>query len=180
MAITREKKKELIQKYLGLLEESSAIVFVYASGLSVGEITQLRSKVRESGGKYHVIKNTLFRRALDQVDMPVPEAINGPVSVAFCPEDIAVTVKAIQDFAKGRGEREFEVTGGIVDNQVLDTEDAKALASLPTRAALFAQILAGMNATSGQLAGVVAGGIRQVLSVLQARVDQLQESEAAA
>lgn len=180
MAITREKKEELVGTYVDLLEQSAAVVFVRSRGLSVAEVTELRSKIREVGSKYHIVKNTLFRRALDQANMPVPDAITGPVAIAFCGEDIAPAVKAISDFTDDLGEREFEITGGIVGSDVLNAESAAALASMPSKETLFAQILAGMNAPATQLAGIVATGIRQVLNVLQAHVDQLQEGEAAA
>jgi large subunit ribosomal protein L10 len=180
LAITKEKKQMLVEKYCDLLGNSEAAVFVKSRGLSVAEVTELRGKIREVGGSYSVVKNTLFRLALAQADLPVPDAITGPISVSFCPEDIAPVVKAIRDFAKKVDDREFEIVGGIVGRDLLDAHAAAALASLPTRDVLFAQLLAGINAPGTQLAGVVASGIRQVLYVLQARVDQLQEGEAAA
>jgi large subunit ribosomal protein L10 len=180
LAITKEKKQELLAGYVDALKGSQAVVFVQSRGLNVAEATELRGKIRETGGKYSIVKNTLFRLALSQAEMPVPEAILGPIAVAFCPEDLAPTVKVIADFARELEDREFEIVGGIVDNEVLDGKRAEALASLPTKETLFAQILATMNAPATQVASVVAGGIRQVLNVLQARVDQLQEGEAAA
>jgi large subunit ribosomal protein L10 len=180
LAITKERKQKLVESYVGWLGQSQAVVFVRSRGLSVGEVTELRSKIREAGSQYHIVKNTLFKLALTEAGMPVPEVITGPVTVAFCAEDIAPAVKAIADFANSLRDREFEITGGIVDNEVLDGKGAEALASLPSKDTLFAQILAGMNAPASNLAGIVTSGIRQIVSVLQARVDQLQESEAAA
>jgi len=180
LAITREKKAKLVQTYVELLENSQALVFVYAQGLTVAEMTRLRTRIRETGSRFHVIKNTLFRRALTQQGMPIPNALSGPVLVAFCVEDIAPVVKAIEDFADDLGEREFDITGGIVDNQILDAAQAKALASLPSKEQLFAQILAGINAPASQAAAIVANGIRQILNVLQARVDQLQKGQESA
>ena len=180
MAISREKKNQLIETYVTLLGSSQAIVFVYTRGLSVAEVTRLRSRIRETGAAYHVVKNTLFERALTQAGMPVPEFLTGPVSIAFCVEDIAPVVKAIEEFAAELGEREFEIAGSIVDNEVLNAERAKGLASLPSRDVLFAQILAGIHAPGTQLSGIVANGIRQILNVLQAHIEQLKESEAAA
>jgi len=181
LAITKEKKASLVQGYVDLLDDSSAVVMIQLLGLSVAEVTDLRTKIREAGGKYSVVKNTLFRLALAQRDMPVPEAITGPIAVAFCPEDIAPVVKVVDDFAQDLGDdRTFEIVAGIVESDELGAKAAKALASLPTKNTLYAQILAGLNAPSSQVVGVMAGGIRQVLNVLQARVDQLEESEAAA
>ena len=180
MAITKEKKQKLVQTYVELLENSQALVFVYTRGLTVSEVTRLRTRVREAGSRITVVKNTLFRIALSSRDVPTPEFLSGPLLVAFCMDDIAPVVKAIADYGRELGEREFAITGGIVDNQVLDADAAKSLATMPSRDQLFATILAGINAPASQAAGVVASGIRQILNVLQARVDQLQETSESA
>lgn len=180
MAITKEKKEEILEEYLGSLEGSYAVVLVHARGLNVAEVSDLRNKIREAGGKYSVIKNTLFRLALAQRDMPVPEMLTGPLAATFCPEEIATTVKVIQDFGRAHEDKEFRIVGGILESQVLNGSQAESLASLPTKSTLFAQILGGLNAPSVQMLGVMTSGIRQVLNVLQARIDQLQQSEAAA
>ena len=179
MAITKERKNQLLETYVSLLGDSQAVVFVSALGLTVAEVSQLRSKIRETGAGYHMVKNTLFERALTQMGMPVPDFIHGPVSVAFCVEDIAPAVKAIQDFANGLGDRPFEITGSIVDNDILGSEQANALADLPSKATLFAQILAGINAPATQVTGIVANTVRQILNVLQARVDQTARGHSA-
>ena len=192
MAISKEKKVQLLETYVSLLGDSQAIVVVSALGLTVAEVTQLRVKIRESGARFHVVKNTLFRRALTQAGMPAPDLMRGPVSVAFCVEDIAPVVKAITEFARDLGDRPFEIIGGIVESDVLDPEGAKALADMPSKEVFFAQILSGINAPGSQLVGVLssalretvtvlqAGAGRQLVNVLQARVDQLKESSAAA
>ena len=190
MAITRERKTELLQMYATLLGDSQAVVFVSARGLTVAEVTRLRVKIRETGAKYHVVKNTLFARALTQAGTPVPEFLTGPVSIAFCVEDIAPVIKAIEDFANDLDEREFEIVGGIVGTDVLDSAGAKALADLPSKDTLFAQILVGLNAPGTQLTGLLATSVRQILNVLQAstgqqilnllqaRIEQLEKGQA--
>lgn len=180
MAVTKERKEAVLQEYLDSLEGSHAVVLVHARGLTVAEVSELRNKIREVGGKYSVIKNTVFRLALTQKDMPVPESLSGPLAATFCPEEIAATVKVIQDFGRTHEDKEFRIIGGIVETQALDATQAVALSSLPGKNVLFVQILGSLNAPAGQMLGVVTSGIRQILNVLQARVDQLQESEAAA
>jgi large subunit ribosomal protein L10 len=192
LAINKEKKAQLLETYVSLLGDSQALVVVSALGLTVAEVTQLRVKVRESGARFHVVKNTLFRRALTQAGMPAPDFLKGPVSVAFCVEDIAPVVKAINEYADGLGDRPFEIIGGIVETDVLDPEGTKALADMPTKDVFFAQILAGIKAPGSQLVGVLsntlrqtvtvlqAGAGRQLVNVLQARVDQLKEGSASA
>lgn len=192
MAISKEKKGQLLETYVSLLDDSQAIVVVSALGLTVAEVTRLRVKIRESGARFHVVKNSLFRRALTQAGMPAPDFLKGPVSVAFCVEDIAPAVKAINEFADEIGDRPFEVIGGIVESDVLDPEGAKALADMPSKEVFFAQILAGLQAPGTQLVGVLSNTLRQtvtvlqaaagrqLVNVLQARVNQLEEGTASA
>lgn len=192
MALSKEKKTQLLETYVSLLDDSQAVVVVSALGLSVAEVTRLRVKIRESGARFHVVKNTLFRRALTQAGLPAPDFIQGPLSVAFCVEDIAPAVKAINEFADELGERPFQVKGGIVESDVLDSEEAKALADMPSKEVFFAQILSGIQAPGTQLVGVLsntlrqtvtvlqAGAGRQLVNVLQARVAQLKEGTASA
>ena len=175
MAITREKKQEWIKQYADLMENSAAMVFTRANGVTVNQITQLRGKVRDTGATYLVIKNTLFARALEQTGKSVPDFLQGVLAVTFCGEDIAPSVKALEEFQDSLGEQLFAFVGGIVGEDVLDAKDAQKLASLPSRDMLFAQLLAGIHAPATQLAGTIQSGIRQVVSVLQARVDQLTE-----
>jgi len=175
-----------------MLGDSQAIVMVSAVGLTVAEVTQLRVKMRESGARFHVVKNTLFRRALTEAGMPSPDFIQGPLSVAFCVEDIAPVVKAINEFADELGERPFGIRGGIVGTDVLDSEGAKTLADMPSREVFFAQILSGIKAPGNQLVGVLSNTLRQtvtvlqaaagrqLVNVLQAHVNQLKEGSAAA
>jgi large subunit ribosomal protein L10 len=190
LAITKEKKNQLLQTYVSLLKDSQAVMFVSSRGLSVAEVTQLRGKIRETGAKYHVVKNTLFRRALDQAGMPVPEFLKGPVAIAFCVEDIAPVIKAIEDFGKSLDEREFEISGGIVGSDLLNSDGTKALADLPSKDMLFTQILGSLNAPGTQLTGLLsssirqmlnllqAGTSRQILGLLQARIAQLEQGDA--
>jgi large subunit ribosomal protein L10 len=192
LAISKEKKNQLLETYVSLLGDSQAIVVVSALGLSVAEVTQLRIKMRETGARFHVVKNTLFRRALTQAGMPAPDFIQGPLSVAFCVEDIAPVVKAIEEFADDLGERPFAIKGGIVETDVLDSEGAKALADMPSKDVFFTQILTGIQAPSTKLVGVLSNTLRQtvtvlqasagrqLVNVLQARIAQLQEGTASA
>jgi large subunit ribosomal protein L10 len=180
LAITKEKKEQLVESYVDLLNQSQAIVLVQSRGLSVAQVTDLRTRIREAGSKYHVVKNTLFQLALNQAGKPVPNVLAGPISAAFCIDDIAPTVEAIESFGNSFTDGRFEIVGGIVEQDLLDAERAKGLASLPSRDTLFAQILTGINAPASQAVAILANSVRQILNVLQARVDQLREGEAVA
>lgn len=180
MAITRQQKQELIQSYVDLLAQSHAVVLARSRGLSVAQVTELRSRTRELGSRYQVVKNTLFKQALSQNGVEMSQGLEGSISVTYCFGDIAPVVGAIQKFGDSITQGEFEIVGGVIEKQLLDAAGARRLATLPTKDVLFSQILAGINAPAAQLSGIVASGIRQVLTVLQARVDQLQKSSPAA
>ncbi len=88
--------------------------------------------------------------------------------------------KVFREFAGSVEEGKFTLTGAFVDGRFYSAEQARALADLPSRDQLFAQVLGTINAPATQMVGVVAGGIRQVLNVLQAYVDKLEEGGAPA
>jgi large subunit ribosomal protein L10 len=103
------------------------------------------------------------------------------LAATFCPEDVAPVAKVIDDFGREvADDREFGIVGGILEGEVLDAARAQSLASLPSKEILFAQILAGIHAPGSQLVGTIANSVRQILNVLQARIDQFEEAEAAA
>lgn len=180
MVVKREKKEELVQLYADWLRKSQAVVFVYTRYISVNDVTRLRAAARDKGARVMVIKNTLFRHALKSLGLPVPNFLTGPLTAVFCGQDIASAVKAVEDFARSVTEpAQFQVIGGMIGRDVLDAEGAKNLTKLPSREVLLGQVLATINAPAAHLLGVLTGGIRQVLNVLQARVDQLKESQAA-
>ena len=179
MAITRAKKEELIQQYVEQLNGSEAIVFTSYRGLTVADLQQLRQKIREAEGSYSVVKNTLARRALSEVGFSVPdEMMTGPVGICFCRQNIPGVTKALTDFAKAN--EVLVVKGGLMGDQFIDEAAIKSLASLPPLEVLRAQLLGVINAPASQLAGVLSGGVRQLVNVFNAYSEQSSEASAEA
>ena len=179
MAISRAKKEQLIQEYVEQLNGSEAIIITSYRGLTVTDLQQLRGKIREAEGSFSVVKNTLARRALDEVGFSVPdEILTGPVGIGFCHQNVAGVAKAISDFAKNN--ELLEVKGGLMGAQFIDQAAIKSLASLPPLEVLQAQLLGVINAPASQLVGVVAGGVRQLVNVFNAYSEQGTESPAEA
>ena len=179
MAISRAKKEQLIQEYVEQLNGSEAIIITSYRGLTVTDLQQLRGKIREAEGSYSVVKNTLVRRALDEVGFSVPdEILTGPVGIGFCQQNVAGVAKVISDFAKDN--ELLEVKGGLMGAQFIDQAAIKSLASLPPLEVLQAQLLGVINAPASQLVGVVAGGVRQLVNVFNAYSEQGTESPAEA
>ena len=177
MAISREKKIELVAKYVEQIKASDAIIITDYRGLTVPDIQELRGKIREAEGAYVVVKNTLAQRALEEAGLPaIDDMLIGPVGIGFCNQNVPGVAKAITRFAKDNDA--LEVKGGVMDNAVIDKDTVKKLANLPTIDVLRAQLLGLINAPATQLTGVIAGSVRQVINVVNAYAEK--DGEAAA
>lgn len=175
MAITRKKKEAIVADLAEKLSRSQAIILTDYRGLSVPEINRLRRQLRDMATGYHVVKNRLVKRALEQVGLPVPEALlRGPTAIAFCYEDAAAPAKALMDFAKES--KILTIKGGLLGQQVITAERVSALAALPPLDILRAQVLAGIQAPVAGLLDVLGGPLRQLVYVLQARAQQLEST----
>ncbi len=176
MPITRERKEELVAKLADDLAHAQALILTDYRGLPTAELGQLRRQLRGMQSGLHIVKNTLVELALKRAGLPVPEdLLEGPTAIAFCQGDIAGTARALDTFLK---DREIKVKGAIMSGQVLKGAQVAILVNMPTREQLYSRLLGTINAPATQAAGVIASGIRQVLNVLQARVDQLQKQGA--
>lgn len=175
MAISREKKEELVKGYLDQLNSSEAVIITGYRGLKVTQVEQLRKKIREADGSFAVVKNTLAGRALQEAGLPVvEEMLVGPVGIGFCHHNVGGVAKAIADFSK---QNEFlTIRGGLLGNRIIDEAGVKNLASLPSLDVLRAQLLGLINAPASQLTGVVAGGVRQLVNVFNAYAEKDAEA----
>ncbi len=175
MPLTRAQKSEIIEQYVELLQQSQAVLMADYRGLTVKELQQLRRQVREAGGQVRVVKNTLFRIALERTNTPVPtDLLVGPVLVGFAIEDIPPLAKAFVDFAKEVSK--FKVKGGLFEGRQVSPEDVEAIAKLPPLDVLRAQLVAAIEAPMSNLLSVISAPMREIAAVLQARSEQ---SEAA-
>lgn len=161
-----------------LLAQSKGLIFTEYRGLTVAEITNLRRKLRESGGEYHVVKNTLFRRALgDQVTPEIEALLCGPTAVAFATEDAVATSKALLDFLKEiRNKPEVLVKGGLVDGRLYSVEQVTALSKIPPRQVVLGQALGTLQAPLSNFAGTLHGVLSEFARTLQAVIDKQSEA----
>lgn len=173
MAITRAKKTERVEQYLEHMQKSQGLILTDYRGLRVAEMEELRRSLRGAQATYQVVKNRLLLLALQQMGLTMPqEWLEGPVAVAFCHGEMPAVAKVLQDFAKGH--EKFAVKGGLLGKTPITAAQVNALASLPPKETVLAQVLGTIHAPASQVVGVVASGIRQVLNVLQAYVDKLE------
>ena len=107
--------------------------------------------------------------------MSVPEEwLTGPTAVSLCFDEVPAVAKALRDAAKEH--ETLRIKGGVVGTSVLSGDQVSAIADLPPREVLLAQVLGTINAPASQIVGVIASSIRQILNVVQAYADKLEES----
>ncbi|GIK41789.1 MAG: 50S ribosomal protein L10 [Chloroflexota bacterium] len=175
MAISRDKKEVLVKEYLDQLNVSEAVIITSYSGLRVSQVEQLRRKIREAEGSFAVVKNTLAERALKEAGLPVvEEMLTGPVGIGFCHHNVSGVAKAITDFSKQN--ELLAIKGGLLGSRVIDEAGVKNLANLPSLDVLRAQLLGLISAPASQLAGVVAGSVRQLVNVVNAYAEKEAEA----
>ena len=171
MAITRERKEELMTGYGELIHKSQGMILAEFSGLNMAGMTRLRSQLREARGEFHVTKNTIAEIALKQAGLPVPgNGLTGTTAVGFAFEDVPGVARVMVNFAR---ESEFlKIKGGLLGKTALSVEEVTALAELPPLPVLRAQLLGVLNTPARNLAGVIAGSLRQVVNVIKAYAEK--------
>ncbi|MGC9347526.1 MAG: 50S ribosomal protein L10 [Anaerolineae bacterium] len=177
MAISRARKEELLDEYRRQMDESTGFMMAEYTALSVPQMQELRRQAHERSGEVFVVKNTLFGIVLKEAELEFDEeeVLTGPIVVAFCHEDVPPIARLFRDFAGDVEEGHFVVKGGMLEERIFGPEEAATVADLPTREELLAQVLRTINAPATQMAGVVASGIRQVMNVVKAYADKLEE-----
>lgn len=144
-------KKQLVEEITTKFRESQTTVFVDYRGLDVGQITELRKNLRDAGVDYKVYKNTLTRRAVEQVEIEgLDDAIVGPTAVAFSNDDVIAPAKVIHNFAKEN--KELEIKGGVIEGKVATVDQLKELATLPDYDGLLSMFLNVLQAPMRNLA----------------------------
>ncbi len=170
MALTRKQKEEILASVKDKIKDQKSIVFTDFTGLSVSKISELKRKLRESGAEYKVVKKNILARAIDEsgIEGLDVKSFEGSTGVAFSYEDEVVAAKIINDFIKQGDVGEFKIVGGVLENRAMTKEDVIALAKLPSKEQLLANLLAQMNAPVSGFVNVLAGNIKNLVYALNA------------
>jgi len=165
MALSRTQKETLLESYqAGLAEAPHAFIIGY-QGITVPQDTDLRQKVRESGGTYVVVKNTLALRAIDGKALgELKDQFVGATAVVFTDEDVVGLAKTLTQFAKDVPALQFK--GGIVESQAISADQVKEIASMPSREELIARFLYLLQSPMTRVARVLAAITRDFVVVL--------------
>lgn len=167
MAFSKERKEEVLSQYVDWLKQSEAVVLVEYTGVKMKDLDNIRAKIREAGGEFHIVKNTLVRRAFADTGMEIPQDyLLKSTAISFAFSDPASTAKALSDATKGN---EFvKVKGGFMDGQLLDAAQVKALAEMPPLPVVRAQLLGVLQAPASKLARTIAEPARGLAAVIKA------------
>ena len=173
MSANFEAKKVVVQEITEKLKASKSVVLVDYNKLTVAEVSALRNKCKQAGCEYKVYKNTLVRKALNDLGFKDFDAdLNGPTAVAFGSDETnaaKVMVAAAKDY-----EDKITIKSAFVDNAYVDKAGVKALAALPSREELVAKMLGSINAPATNLAGVLNNVVASLVRALNAVAQQKQ------
>lgn len=178
MALTRAKKESLVSRYQEELGSTQHAFLVSYQGIDVPQVTELRQKVRESGGSYMVVKNNLALLAIKGSALEsLGELFDGPVAVAYSGDDPVALAQALTDFAKEAPMLSFR--GGIVDGRPVAAADIEAIAKLPSREELLTQLVFLLQSPITRLARTLNAIPRDFVAVLEQvrQVRQKKEQE---
>ncbi|MEM6455970.1 MAG: 50S ribosomal protein L10 [Acidobacteriota bacterium] len=165
MALTRSDKQDLIDTYSAGLAASPHAFLVNFGGITVNQDTELRSKIREQGGSYAVVKNTLAKRATTGKPLEgLHDSFVGPTAVVYHPEDPVGIAKTLTEFAKTVPAIEFK--GGVVDGQPVGPDQIEDIAKLPSREELIAKLLFLLQSPVTSFVRVLAAVPRDFVVVL--------------
>jgi large subunit ribosomal protein L10 len=174
--LNRKEKTEVISDFSKKIEGYKAVVLTHYRGLNVDQMNHLRKRLREEKVAYHVIKNTLMKLASKGTDLEkLGDYFEGPTAIAISYGDPILLAKVLLEFIKTQPSLEIKV--GLIEGRVAPPEEVKALATMPSRQVLLAQILGEIQTPGGQVMGSLLGLLQQMLGIIQARVDQLAELE---
>lgn len=150
MSLNLEQKQAMVAEVAAKLAAAQAVIVAEYRGLDVGKVTQLRARAKKSGLYLRVLKNTLARRAVQGTPFEkLSDKLVGPLMYGIAPDPVAVA-KVLSEFA--RENEQFVIRGGAMPNNVMSEKDIKALALLPGREELLAQLLGTMQAPMAKLA----------------------------
>lgn len=167
----REEKIAVVDEVRAKLSSAGAAILTEYRGLKVSELEGLRRSLRQAGGEYKIYKNTLVRFATRELGIDGLEPLlEGPTAIAFADQDVPAVAKALRDFS--RTNPLLVVKGGVMGSSVLTARDAAALADIPSRDVLLAQLAGLMAAPLQQLAGLLQALPRNFAYGLKALIDK--------
>ncbi len=167
MPKTKSQKADAIAALHDKLQKAQGVFVVAPKSINPNEAAELKIKLAEVGGEYNLIKNTLFKKALEQLGFETDANFEvGQNAIVFVGDKTPEAAKILATFAKETEKAEFK--GGYLETKKISAADVQALAELPSRDQLLANVLATMNAPISGFVNVLAANIRGIVTVIDA------------
>ncbi len=183
MTNPRPEKVAVVAEVRDRLSQSDAALFTEYRGLNVAEMAELRRSLRAAGGEYKIYKNSMVRLATAELGLDLDVHLTGPTAIAFvvpnqdAAGDAAAVAKALRDFSKAN--KALVLKGGVLGTKVISTDDLTALADLPGREVLLAQLAGGLAAPLSKFAGLLQALPRNFACALSALIEKQSEKQEA-
>lgn len=172
-----QQKIDSIVEFKQKLEESQIAIATRYIGINAGQVTDLRKQLRDAGIEYKVFKNNLAQRGLDELGYSdAAKFMEGPTAWAFSMDPVA-PAKILKNFHKTVPV--VEMAGGILEGRMIEQDQLNALADLPSREQLLAQVCGAVAAPLQNLAGSLNALLRNLANVLDQVKSQKEEGAAA-
>ena len=172
--MNRDQKAAAIAEIAAHIRKSEAVFAVDYKGISVPQAAELRAKLRDADATFKIVKNSLTERAADEAGaQELKELLQGPTALTFVRGDIATAAKAIADY--GRATQLLPFKGGLMDGAALDPEQIRSISRLPSREALYGQLVGVVASPIGGLVRSL-GGLLGGLAVALGQVREQKET----
>ena len=170
----REDKQAIVAEIKEYIETSKATLFTEYRGLSVSQLAELRAELRS---EYKVYKNTLVRLAATSAGYNFDETLTGPIAIAFAKSDAVATAKIIKKHVDST--KILTIKAGLLGDTVLDESEIVALAKLPSREVLLAQVAGAFQAPLSKAARLFQAPITKAAYAIKALAEKKDSEEAA-
>jgi large subunit ribosomal protein L10 len=169
----RKDKEQVVAELAERLRSSQTLILADYRGLSVSELDEVRTKLLEHGARFHVVKNTLTKRAADEAGFEtLKELLDGPTAIAFVGDgDMASVAKTLSETA--RKTKVLELKGGILEGTPMDASQVAELAKLPPADVLRGQVLGAIVGPLNEIVALFAAPVQDFVGLLNARIEQL-------
>jgi len=165
MALTKEKKQDIVKDLESKMEKQKSMIFMDFSGTKVKNLALLRKNLKEAKNELRVAKKTLMDIALKNKKISVePKNMAGEIGLVFGYEDELSPARIVNQFLKTNPNA--KIMGGYIENRFYETEDVVRFAQLPGKEHLLASLLSSMSAPASNLVGVLNGNLRKLVFVL--------------
>ena len=160
----RAQKEAVVEELGQIFSDSGAVVVCHYKGLTVAEMTEFRSQMREAGASVRVAKNKLAKIALEGKPCAgISDYLTGPTVLAYS-EDPVAPAKVVEKFAKDNDK--LVIVGGAMGETVLDVSGVKSLAAMPSREETLSMIAGMLGAPASNLAGAIGAPASNIASIL--------------